>query len=478
MMRGFVLILAALLTASLFAAGHDLTPPPAADQLWPVVTGNGSGFTAACNEATPRQSRVVSSVVNANGDAIEGGSAKIDQPPLSSIAIAHSPSESLLVWTTDDKVFAERLSPSGIPAALILVTFGNGYVSNVAAAWNGSRYFVTWSHGVQLVGAFVAADGSTTAPHIFFSEPVVSGQPQKELLVAPQVAWDGRHFIVLFGEVLNALCSFTCPMPPVDQFRVMRVSTDGDAVDSAPLVITGSHLRAQIASSGAGSLIVLDGREEITTIVAHDADDLTLEAEAPLFRWFSDVLSAVAWDGAAYTVGWQYTGANTSWIGAAHVTRSGLPFDYRVTALDADPSTRWGLPSMAANDAGATAFVISDAAGLLAFARARLYLTSELAPMPAPPRAPRNAVSSFAGNTARIDWQSGDDAAAGFLVEAWSPYFQTWYLVKRLPGDARSTTVYASIGDIVRVRAFGPGGVSEGTISSIGSASRRRAARP
>gem|GEM_PF-5099441 len=39
------------------------------------------------------------------------------------------------------------------------------------------------------------------------------------------------------------------------------------------------------------------------------------------------------------------------------------------------------------------------------------------------------------------------------------------------------TLVYASLGDLWRVRARGPGGVSEGTITSIGSMQRQRAER-
>jgi hypothetical protein len=232
-----------------------------------------------------------------------------------------------------------------------------------------------------------------------------------------------------------------------------------------------------VASSGAESLIALDSTTgQVSTIIAHDEGSLTLGAETPLFRWFSDVSSAVAWDGVMYTVAWRYFGADAgpSWMGAAHM-QSGLPSDYRFTTSGATISGYWGRPSIAVSDTGITAFAISEAAGPSSLARARLYLASELAPMPAPPPAPRNVVSYFGGNTARIDWQS--ETAAGFVVE-WSWDFgKTWGFFKTVSGDARSTTVYASIGNQFRVRAFGPGGVSEGTITSIGSPQRRRAER-
>jgi hypothetical protein len=474
-MRTPVLIGAILFASSLFAAGHDLTTsPPAANQLQAVMTANGSGFTAAWIEQAIGRNAVVSSVLNAKGEPIEGGVASTDTPLVSSLAIAHSPSGTLIVWTTEDKLIAERRSPSGTSLSTTLVTFGNGYVSNAAAAWNGSRYFVTWTNGVRIAGAFVAPDGSSTAPHIFFSEPVVSGQFQKELLLAPDLAWDGQQFIVVFGEVLNALCLVTCPAPLPDQFRVMRVSADGDAIDSSPLIITGSHLRARVASSGSESLIALDAYQGVSTIVVHTDGGITLGAETPVFSWISDTSSAVVWDGATFTVGWTYRGSDANRIATAHVTRSGLPFDYRFTAAAAFPTAFWGWPAMAVNEAGDAAFVVSERTGQPpAFARARLYLASEFVPMPPPPPAPRNVVSYFNGSTARIDWQS--DPASGFVIDSWWPVYQTWFPGGTIPGDARSATVYAAVGNLVRVRAFGLGGLSEGTIITIGSMPRRRA---
>src|SRR4051794_16412919 len=82
-----------LSTASLLAAGHDLSPsPPSGHQILPVVTGNGSGFMAAWTElAPPGHNIVASQVVSANGEPIAGAATSSDQPPVSSMAIAHSP---------------------------------------------------------------------------------------------------------------------------------------------------------------------------------------------------------------------------------------------------------------------------------------------------------------------------------------------------------------------------------------------------
>jgi len=60
-------------------------------------------------------------------------------------------------------------------------------------------------------------------------------------------------------------------------------------------------------------------------------------------------------------------------------------------ALLALLAPRWH-PRWGANDEGDTALVISESTTVNSPAQVRLYLLSELAPMPAPP-APRNVVS-------------------------------------------------------------------------------------
>jgi hypothetical protein len=465
----------ALFPYSLFGAGHDLTTsPPTTNQTSLVLTGSGSGFTAAWIERPLSGNTIVSRAVRADGGPVENSGGAIDQRYVYSMAIAHSPSEALLVWIAGGEVYAERLSPAGTPLNTIALTSGNAVASDVAVAWNGSRYFVVWTNGSQLVGTLVAPDGLSTPPRAFFGEPVVIGKPAPPYILVPDVAWDGRNFIVVFGEAPNFPCLLSaCPGPSADHFLVMRVNAAGDVIDPSPAVIKGSHFRAHVASSGAESLIALDSPGQISTIVAHSESGLTLDTETPLFHWYSYVSSAVAWDGAAYKVGWTYMGAydGPSWLGAARVTRFGVPFDYGFAATGAT-----GPPSIAVNDPGITAFAISEAISPRPLTRARLYLASEFTPVPAPPPSPTNVISYFSGTTARIDWQQSE-TPAGFVLE-WSWDFgKSWASYTFVPADARTITVTAHVGNLFRIRAFGPGGVSEGTITSIGSMQRRRAER-
>jgi hypothetical protein len=294
------------------------------------------------------------------------------------------------------------------------------------------------------------------------------------------MAWDGRQFIVVYSELsLAGVVCGECPLVP-DHVRILRVSATGDAIDVMPVRIPGAHRRAHVASSGAESLLALDSTTDTSTmVVTEEFGYLKLGPEVSLFHWFFDIGSDVVWNGSTYVAGWRYTQSpqNAGWLGAAQISQSGVLLHSSFAPGDgpADITAASAVPSMAANDAHETAFVISEIAPPANVARARLYLMSEMTPMPAPPSAPRNVVSSFGGSSLLIEWQS--DGADGFLLEQSFDFGKTWGPVL-VTGNVRSVTLhYGQPGNLVRVSAFGPGGLSAGTITSIGSPPRRRAER-
>lgn len=439
-------------------------------QVRPVVTGSSAGFTAAWIERSSGVRNVAIRRVAHDGQALDGPGIALDEKSASSAAIAQGASEALVVWTTNDSVLARRVTPFGVrlDATPLLITKQH-FHDPVAVAWNGSRYFTVWSTGDQIVGAFVGSDDVVTTP-----KPLTNRTIPSRIPAVPDVTWDGRQFIVAFGDSPVVNCG-PCTVPIPNQIRVLRVSSTGDAIDVIPLQIPGEHIRAHVASSGAESLIALDSHREISTVIVHDEDGvLHLDPEVSLFHWpLSAVSSDVTWDGANYIVGWEYLDETfdprSGWLAAARVTRTGLPFGSIITSVGPPESVSytesWG-PSIAANDAGEVALTISETLPTSYVPRARLYLMTDLAPMPAAPPAPCHAVSYFGGGKARINWQSDD--VPGFLIE-WSYDFgSTWRYYTVLPGDARSVTVLASIGNLFRISAFGPGGVSASTITSIG----------
>jgi len=140
-------------------------------------------------------------------------------------------------------------------------------------------------------------------------------------------------------------------------------------------------------------------------IVRDDGGLLQLGPEIPLFHWFYAFSSDVAWTGSLYVVAWRYEFLQTrgGWIGISRISQSGVPFGSLVspTAGPAESGPPLSKVSVAANDAGEAAVVLSEMAPPTYVARARIYLMSEMAPMPAAPEPPRNAVAYRAGTKDR-----------------------------------------------------------------------------
>jgi hypothetical protein len=446
-------------------------------QFGPAVTGNGAGFTAAWLEQDGGGKRIVAGRINPAGEPLDGTGIPLDLRASAAPVIAHGPSEELIVWTGNGRLVASRLSPfSGLldatPIDIAPLAFGSYDV-----VWNGSRFFVVWTDGSRFFGAFVGSDGVATSPRDL---GVQISSVDTSSASALDVAWDGRQFIVVYAETSPLFC--TCIASP-DRVRVLRISTAGVAIDVVPVLIPGKHFAAHVASSGSESLIVLDRAGGASSVVVRDeSGTLHLDPEVPVFDWFVGT-SGVAWDGSSYVVAVRYAASpafetEAGWLAAVQVSESGIPLRTVITPAAGPPDFSFATaPSVATDVAGGTAFVISEVTSPTFVARARLYLLSEFSPtpMPAPPPAPRNAVSYFGGTTTRIDWQS-DGGGSGFLIERSTDFGKNWSPYAVLPADARTTTVTAKIGDLFRVRAFGPGGLSEGTITSIGSPQRRHVA--
>jgi hypothetical protein len=473
----------ATVTATVDATG--ITTQPAAPVLAPVrqysaaVTGNGAGFTVAWLEKESDAYRVVAGRTNPAGDPLDGTGIVLDFHASGAPVIAHGASEDLIVWTGNGRLKATRLSMSGAvldgtPINLAPMLYDSAY----DVVWNGSRFFVVWydHYSGYFFSALVGPDGAVTPAKAFnvpFSSPYTYAQ-------TVNVAWDGRQYIVVYQEFAPVSVGES---PVVADIRVMRLSGAGLVLDPVPAQVSGvdgsGDGLVHVASSGSESLIVFDRQSGPVSVVLRDQDaTLHLDPEVPLFHWQYGE-SSVAWNGSAYVVAMRYGLApdfvhEPGWLAAIEVSQSGIPLRAAFTPAAAGV---WYAPPSIANDlAAGTAVVSTEVTPQTYVPRARIYLQSEFSPMPAPPPAPRNAVSYFdGGTTARIDWQS-DDGGNGFLIE--KAYYGSWETYVGVPADARTATVFARIGDQFRIRAYGPGGFSEGTITTITtSVQRRRAAR-
>jgi hypothetical protein len=466
-----------ILTATVDATGIATRPTVPLTlpvrQLAPVLTGNGAGFTAAWLEQESGSKRIVAGRINVAGEPLDGTGIVLDLHATSAPVIAHGSSEELIVWMSNARLVATRLSSFGGVLDATPIDLAPLRSGSYDVAWNGSRFFVVWTDGAKFSGAFVAPDGAATSPRNLGVQT-----SSADTASALDVAWDGRQYILVYAEATQPNC--TC-FAATDHVRVMRISAAGDAIDTVPVRIPGVNFSAHVASSGSESLIVLDRAGGTSSVVVpDDGAALHLDPVLPLIEFFFGPKSDVAWDGSSYVVAVRYLPSATTpgWVAAIQVSRSGIPARTVITPAAGPPDVTLATPQSVATDAaGGTAFVISEVAPPLYVARVRLYLLSEFSPMPPLPSAPRNAVSYFGGTTARIDWQS-DAGGDGFLIERSSDFGKSWSPFVVVPAEARTVSVNAKVGDQFRVRAFGPGGLSDGPITSIGSMFRHWAGRP
>lgn len=443
-------------------------------QFAPALTGNGSGFTAAWLEPQAGEKHIVAGRINPAGEPLDGEGITLDQHALSEPVIAHGPSEELIAWNGNGRLVAKRLSPVGGVLDAAPIDIAPLPVGSYAVVWNGSQFFVVWTDGTKFFSAFVGPDGAATSPKDL-------GVRASDIASGLDVAWDGRQYILVYAEASGPIC--TCFVYP-DRVRIMLISAAGAALDSVLVQTPRTRTGAHVASSGSESLVVFDREHGPSSIVVRgEGGKLHLDPEVPLFNWFVGT-SGVTWDGSSYVVAVRYAltpafPTEAGGIAAISVSQSGVPLRTVTTPAAGPPDLSFETaPSIAADVAAGTAVVISEITAPTYGARARLYLLSEFsaAQMPAPPPAPRNAVSYFGGTTARIEWQS-DGGANGFQIEQSVDFGKSWFAVATVPADARTVTVNAKVGDQFRVRAFGPGGLSDGPITSIGSMQRRRADR-
>jgi len=445
-------------------------------QLLPAVAGNGAGFAAAWLDSSSDSQRAMAGRVSATGEALDGPGINLGESgQLRTLAIAHGASGELIVWSAHNHLVAARLTPFGAtldPTPIVIAPLASS-AATCRATWNGSRFFVVWTDGMQLFGAFIGADGIASP-----TRPLSIQDQAQRVVMDPHVAWDGRQFILVYGESQIRGCGDVGCTLTADDIRVLRVSADGIAIDTNPPRIPGFHVRAHVASSGTESLIALDSTFDTTAMIVRDEGGvLQLGPEIPLFHWFSHFGSDVAWTGSLYVVAWRYEllRSGRGWIGAARISQSGTPFGWLFTPAAGSAEMGNFNTSVAANDAGDAAVVISEMAPPAYLARARLYLTSEMAPMPDAPPPPRNVVVYPSGANSSIIWQS-DERGDEFLVEASGDSGANWSPVAVTAG-AGSTTVNVPANLLFRVRAIGPGGLSEAAVATVGIIERRRAAR-
>lgn len=160
-----------------------------------------------------------------------------------------------------------RFGPSSTPSfrfGTAVASNGHGYL----VAWE-ARKMEYWPPGTIMIRAFDEA-----------GRPL---QPVATALgggVAPSIAWNGREYLVVFGE-LGSRFGSTVPLPVA---VMTRIAEDGTPIDQTPVVMTkqfNSYTRStSVAWNGTAYLVCWSGNANGAALVTSDLQTRVLDVSA------------------------------------------------------------------------------------------------------------------------------------------------------------------------------------------------------
>ncbi|HUP48379.1 MAG TPA: hypothetical protein VNA04_06280 [Thermoanaerobaculia bacterium] len=263
--------------------------------------------------------------------------------------VAGAGAESLVVWNEraegGDRLMARRVSTSAPLGEPFLVARSDGFFGTHAVAAGAGMYLVVWHHWQQLWGLRIASDGTFLDREpllirngVGFNLKVAAESNGSDFMIVwqeapnaiagtllspngrvagiqhigegsgPDVAWDGRGWIVVWSRVRG----FGFPGSPLDvEVRAARLAADGVLqAGSEVLVAAGVNLtQPRVASGPAGSLMTFSG------LAAHLAPESlrpsTVFAYAPLHL----PTAKPRFDGRDFALAWRDLAAAYHYLG-------------------------------------------------------------------------------------------------------------------------------------------------------------------
>ena len=442
----------------------------AARQEQPVIASDGVDYVSVWLEHDGPDVMAKVGRVTRAGVPLDGAGVTLPAPTKKvwNVTLARGAGgDAVVVVSAYEGTWAFRWShTAGLIDTAPIVLDSHGANFGTAVAFNGSRYLVTWSDyysSSNLVGRFVGSDGEVAGAK--FVIPMAVNTYEKIEARQPAIAWDGRQFLIASPTAQSIPCFNLCGPTPASEVRLARLSADGSAVDKTPYRILDKD-SVRIATSGGEFLVVTSGYYSSLSAVVVKTAASGLSVSAPVMNIDDGKAGDVTWDGAAYDVAWRGFGP---WLRLWRFDRSGNVLQKLFTE-----ATTSDTPSAAANAAGEVAIGFSQQAPPSEMSRARIYFDSELQPVAPVPATPTNASGHKIGYFSLVRW---DGEAPGFLIEKFFE-FTGWNVLQQLSGDVHEALVYANVGDLIRVRAFGPDGTTpDGAITTIHSSERTRSVR-
>jgi hypothetical protein len=451
-------------------------------QIAPAATSDGVDFLAAWSDQTDDTQAVTFGRLSRSGAAMDSGGVDLMRVNgyVGAYATGHAGAAYVIVWHLYQQLWAQRISSTGLPIDPAPILIQNDLKGSVQVAVEslGANFFIVWATGT-VYGAFLRADGSVSSPRQI-SPATPPPQNTAESHNDPDVAWDGKRFLVAWTTTQSPLFGFP-PFSYRTEIRAVRVDAQGAPIDAASTVVAPDVQRPHIASSGRNFLVTVDGFRDLFVVIGRaNGTSLAFDAPVRLFRYPFGVQSDVAWDGATYQVGWRsfFLSPGKTGLAVARVNENGTLNS--TLAVETAPPDFPSAPSIAVNSLGETLLVISEMRDP-GSARVRGYFARELEPLPPPPAAVRRVTAAYSPYFAYVSWEADSDRATGFVVEGKFKGSPGYFFVVFTGADVRTATIpNAATLELVRVIAYGLGGASEPSDSvPLQAPPRRRAlARP
>lgn len=431
----------------------------------PSVASDGVEFLATFSTRTADENFAMAARFARSGNGLDGAGIQLGGPlAFPDVSAAFGGGKYFAVWT-DGLARGAVIDSAGAIERIVDIRLG---ASNPRAVWNGSSFFVVWMEKNRIWGSTVSASGELgTARQLSPTPQNVTYQVD----VFPDVAWNGREYLVAWPVATPGNLVCTCTPPPPAIARAIRVAADGrprdtKAMEIAPYGIAGYVDAVHVASNGRDFLLFIDHFDHVDASVI---DDSGFEAPHAVFEWLRNangigdsartVSAALTFDGTSYVAAWRYRTATKSWLAVsrigepARLTEVGLPDTFDHESL---------MPAVAVNGVGDVAVVVSEGGRLHARFR------SEMQPAPPVPATPRIVAAVIDRGSTTITWDAVE-SADGYVVEGVGSA-----LLVTLGAEARSLTLAYETRVPVHVRAFNASGVSAWSTTTIAAEFPRR----
>ncbi|MBW3672457.1 MAG: hypothetical protein KY432_12390 [Acidobacteria bacterium] len=178
-----------------------------------------------------------------------------------------------VTWTSGSRIEGAFVDPQsgavGLPVQVSLTSSDFPFHVHPELAWNGAHYLIAWSAGTDYPAMRIVGTRMTANGEVIDGYPTAGGGLSLPASPMPQglaeVSWDGRDFVISWAEGTN-FCNFDPCLFPNYRLLFTRVSPEGDVADRIPSSLGDGVLHGH-ASGPVGQSLFFYQRDEKTILV-------------------------------------------------------------------------------------------------------------------------------------------------------------------------------------------------------------------